>query len=519
MEVSTPTSNSISNLISKLHPLERKVLPILKIETKLEQICQKAKMDETEVLRALQWLENKQALTINSQKKKIVLLDKNGQMYKKDGLPEKIFLSQLDEQFKGLNVLTKKSKLSREEINACLGVLKRKLAIDTQKGEFLQIKITERGRKIMQEPSMEENFLARDFPLDLEQLSDTEKFVLEEFKKRKEMVKVEEQKNTTIILTELGRELASADLSGEVVNRLTVKMLKDGSWKDKNFRSYDVEINVPKIFPGKKHFVTQSVEYAKQVWIDMGFKEMTGNMATASFWCFDALFMPQNHPAREMQDTFFLGGKAEKGRLPSAEMIKKIKGTHENGGSTGSKGWQYQWSEEESKKNILRTHTTVLSARTLASLKQEDLPAKFFALGKNFRNEALDWKHLFEFNQTEGIVVDENVTFRHLLGYLKQFFRKMGFPQARFRPAYFPYTEPSVEIDVFHPERKEWVEIGGAGVFRPEVVQPLLGKDIPVLAWGPGFDRIILDYYKISDIRDLYKNDLKQLREMKAWMK
>jgi len=214
-----------------------------------------------------------------------------------------------------------------------------------------------------------------------------------------------------------------------------------------------------------------------------------------------------------------LGGKVETGKLPNQELVEKIKTTHISGGKTGSKGWEYPWKEDEAKKNVLRTHTTLLSAHTLANLNKEDLPTKFFALGKCFRNEALDWKHLFEFNQTEGIVIDKNANFRHLLGYLKEFFKKMGFPRARFRPAYFPYTEPSVEIDVWHPIHKEWIELGGAGMFRPEVVIPLLGENIPVLAWGPGFDRIILDYYAITDIRDLYKNDLKQIREMKMWLK
>ena len=147
------------------------------------------------------------------------------------------------------------------------------------------------------------------------------------------------------------------------------------------------------------------------------------------------------------------------------------------------------------------------------------MPVKFFALGKNFRNEALDQTHLNEFNQTEGIVVDRKVNFRHLLGYLKQFFAKMGYPQARFRPAFFPYTSPSVEIDVFHPLHNKWVEFGGAGMLRPEVVVPILGEDIPVLAWGPGFDRIILEYWNIKDIRDLYKNDVQQLREWKVFLR
>ena len=167
----------------------------------------------------------------------------------------------------------------------------------------------------------------------------------------------------------------------------------------------------------------------------------------------------------------------------------------------------------------MRTHTTVLSAKTLSRLKKEDWPAKFFAVGKCFRNETLDWSHLFEFNQTEGIVVDPDANFTHLLGYLKNFFIKLGFPMARFRPAYFPYTEPSIEIDVFHPVHKTWLELGGAGIFRPEVTEPLLGEPVPVLAWGPGFDRIMLEYYKITDIRDLYKNDLAQLRSIKEWMR
>ena len=509
----------IKSIIIKLHPLERKVLPVLKHAQELKAITKTSQLQEIEVMRALQWLENKNLLKINVEKNKLISLEKNGLQYQKEGLPEKIFLGVLDDEFKGLNVIRKKSKLSREEINACIGLLKRKVAIETKKDEILQVKITEQGKKLLEQPTLEEQFLNKEFPINENSLNDLEKHAFLELKRRKDLVKVEEIKTTTIELTELGKEIAEADLSGEYLNQLTPQMLKTGSWKDKQFRAYDVEINVPKINRGKKHFVNEAIEYAKQVWIDMGFKEMTGDMVTTSFWCFDALFVPQDHPAREMQDTFFVGGRVEKGKLPNPELLEKVKNTHENGGETGSKGWQNKWSNDITQTNVLRTHTTVLSAKTLAKLTAKDLPAKFFTFGKNFRNEAVDWKHSFEFNQTDGIVIDENVTFRHLLGYLKQFFKKMGFPKARFRPAFFPYTEPSVEIDVFHPIKKEWVELGGAGIFRPEVVIPLLGQDIPVLAWGPGFDRLILEYYDITDIRELYKNDLKKSRTIKTWLK
>jgi phenylalanyl-tRNA synthetase alpha chain len=241
-------------------------------------------------------------------------------------------------------------------------------------------------------------------------------------------------------------------------------------------------------------------------------------LVNTCFWNFDALFVPQDHPAREMQDTFYMKSPS-RGKLPDKAIVERVRAMHEHGGKIGSLGWQYKWGDEPAKKLVLRTHTTVLSSRTLAALKKSDWPAKFFAVGRCFRNEALDWCHLFEFNQTEGIVIDENANFKHLLGYLKRFFAKLGFPQARFRPAYFPYTEPSIEIDVFHPVHKEWVELGGAGMFRPEVVEPLLGEAVPVLAWGPGFDRIMMEYYKITDLRDLYKNDLSQLRGMRQWMR
>ena len=199
--------------------------------------------------------------------------------------------------------------------------------------------------------------------------------------------------------------------------------------------------------------------------------------------------------------------------------VKRVKETHETGWTTGSTGWNYKWDENIARQLLLRTHTTPLSAQTISKLKESDLPVKFFNIGKVFRNETLDWSHLFEFNQSEGIVIDENVNFRHLLGYLREFFKKMGFERVRFRPAYFPYTELSVEPEVFHPIHKKWIELGGAGIFRPEVVKPLLGKDIPVLAWGLGVERIITLDYKINDLRDLYKNDIKKLREFPIFLK
>lgn len=505
----------LKRLINQLHPLERKVLPVLSKESSLEGIVKESKLKEVEVMRALQWLQNKKLIEIKEELKEVVSLDKNGKHYLKNGLPEKRFLAALKERALKLDDIRKKTDLDKNELNVALGVLQRKAAIFISKE--LEVKILPNGLKLLKDGFLEEKFLQKEFPVDFNTLVEEEKFAFQELKKRKELVRKDLIKIKSADLTEVGKEVLRQGLvvSG-VIDVLTQKILKDGSWKNKKFRGYDVEINVPSIYGGKRHFANQSMDYIKKIWLDLGFKEMTGPLVCTSFWDFDALFQPQDHPARDMQDTFYVKDPS-KGKLPAKKLVDYVKKAHEKGVS-GSKGWGYVWSEEEAKKNVLRTHTTMLSAKTIAALKKEDLPAKFFSVGPVFRNETLTWKALFEFHQTEGIVVGEDVNFRHLIGYLKEFFKKMGFEKIRVRPAYFPYTEPSVEIDVFHPGKKKWMELGGAGIFRPEVVEPLLGKPVPVLAWGIGIERNIMEYFSLTDIRDIYRNDLKKLKETKFWV-
>lgn len=499
-----------------LHPLERRVLPFLKQEKDIQKIVEKSKMLEVEVMRAVQMLEQKQIVTIETKESQKIVLGANAQKYVREGLPEKRFLESLDKPLT-LQEIKQKAKLSDEEANVSIGLLKRKNAIKTLPDKILKFEITPEGKKFLKEMP-EENVLKR---ISANQsLSNEEKRIAEEFKKRKDFIQVETEKQRTIALTSLGEKLANEKLDTTIIDALTVDLIKSGRAKNAKFRPYDVTISTGKMERGKRHFVDQAVDYAKRIWLDLGFKEMEGAIAHTEFWDLDALFVPQDHPAREMQDTFFVGKNKEAalGTIPQ-DLAKKIKAVHENGWTTGSKGWGGTWDEHLARKILLRTHTTVLSAKTLSNLKKEDLPAKFFSIGKVYRNESLDWKHLFEFHQVEGIVVDPNANFRHLLGYLKEFFGKMGFKDVRIKPSFFGYTEPSAEIEVLHPERKEWVELGGAGIFRPEVTKPLLGFECPVLAWGFGFERIITQYYKIQDIRELYKNNLKFTREVKDWMK
>lgn len=508
----------IEKIIQILHPLERKVLPVLDKLNSLNEIAQKTNLQKVEVMRALQWLQNKNIINLNEELKEIVNLDENGKNYLEKGLPEKRFLEEIKDKELSLEEIKNKTGLSKEELSISLGILKSKAAILIIKDKELKVKITPQGKKLLEKGFLEEIFLKKQFPLNIKDLNDEDKFSLNNLKKRKKIIKIDLIKEKIPILTEIGKKIIKKGIIREdVLDRLTSSMLKTGSWKNKNFRHYDVKINVPEISGSKRHFVNQAINYIKQIWLDMGFKEMTGNLVQTSFWDLDALFVPQDHPARDMQDTFYIKDP-KYGKLPK-QLMQRVKATHENGWTTGSKGWQYKWSENIAKENLLRTHTTVLSAQSIAKLKLEDLPAKFFSVHRVYRNETLSWKSLFEFIQVEGIVVDPDANFKHLKGYLKEFFKKMGFPDARIRPAHFPYTEPSAEVDVLHPIKKQWVELGGSGIFRPEVVKPLIGKPIPVLAWGLGLERTIMEYYNIEDVRDVYKNDLKQLREIKIWMK
>lgn len=509
----------IKQLVEGLHPLERKVVPFLDRVKTLSELTEKSGLQEVEAMRALQWLENKGALKIVSFDNEVVELDVNGKEYLNTGLPEKRLLKTIYGASFSIDELMK--KMSKDEFGIAFGLLKQKNAIDINLGK---ISITDNGKRLLEKESAEETFIKKvsSGPIEISKLESEERFGMENLLKRKQILKKRAIKIKLIELTPIGKELSRQKVSGiDSLESLTPEMLKSGAWKDKKFRPYDVKINVPEINSGKRHFVNQAIDYMKQIWIEMGFEEMTGNYVETSFWDLDSLFVPQDHPARTMQDTFYISDEKGKGmlngKLPS--IFNKIKDVHENGGDTGSKGWGTKWDENIAREVMLRTHCTAMSARKLSSLTKKDLPKKFFSVGRVFRNETMDWKHLFEFEQVEGIVIDENVNFRHLLGYLKQFFRKLGFTEVRLRPGHFPYTEPSVEIEVYNPLKKEWLELGGAGIFRPEVTKTLLGVEVPVLAWGLGLARIAKEYWEIQDIRETYKNDLNYLRKMKVLMK
>lgn len=313
-------------------------------------------------------------------------------------------------------------------------------------------------------------------------------------------------------ITDAGRTAASElGAAAESTAQVTPAMIKSGKWdgnrvlyegKLYSIRPYDVTLAADKVYPGKRHPYQRLIDWMREIMLEMGFTEIKGDIIQSSFWNFDALFQPQDHPAREMQDTFYLDTKAE---IPD---FAKVKEMHECGGAVGSAGWGGCWNPEIARQEVLRTHTTSVTIHYLADHPRP--PVKAFGIDRVYRREAIDATHTPEFEQLEGVIMDEGLTFRHLLGVLKEFYAKMGFEEVRFRPGYFPYTEPSVEPEVFI-DGLGWVELGGAGVFRKEVTAPF-GIDHPVLAWGLGVSRVAMLKLGLKDLRELYQPDIEWLR-------
>ncbi len=501
-------------LINRLHNNEKRILKALEGKKSLtfKELQQETNLNKDTLEKASLWAKVKGVLKIDEEITEFLELTKEGEEYAKNELPERKLLNEVKKGESEISKLKKKVK----KFDIGLVWLNKNNWVEIQKGE---LKLTNKGRKALEETLPEEKILSK-LTKGKQKAKDFDPIVIDKLEKRG-LIDKSVKKKRDVSLTKRGKEILPKIEINQNIGQLTPKILKEKTWKESGIRPYDVTLPTSNIHPAKKHYMTQIIEYIRQIWTDMGFKEMTGPLLDISFWNFDALYQPQDHPARDMADTFYMK-IPEKGKLPDEEIVEKVKMTHENGWDTSSKGWQYDWDPEFARKCVLRTHTTSLSSRTLAQLRKDidknALPAKYFSVGRCFRNETIDWKHLAEFYQTDGIVVGEDVNFRQFLFYLKRYFSKLGFPKARFRPAYFPYTEMSTEIEVFHPKHKEWLELGGAGIFRPEVVKPLLGKDIPVLAWGPGFGRIVMMNYEVDDMRELYTNDLKKIREAKIWL-
>ena len=329
--------------------------------------------------------------------------------------------------------------------------------------------------------------------------------------KKRKLAKVETWKE---YLVKQGPEFALERKKLE--HDLTKEMLANGAWKTAAFKEYTLVPgagNIPA--SGHVHPLLKVRRAFREIFLQLGFSEMpTNNFVESGFWNFDTLIQPQQHPARDAHDTFFMKTPAKANFAPE-DYVEKVKMMHEVGGH-GSVGHNYAWKREEADKNILRTHTTAVSARMLHKLAEDGFkPCKLFSIDRVFRNEAVDRTHLAEFHQVEGVVCDKGLTLGDLIGVIRQFFAQLGMTQVRFKPAFNPYTEPSMEIFAFHPMLGKWVEVGNSGMFRPEMLLPMgLPEDVNVIAWGLSLERPTMIMFGIDNIRDLFGSKM-QLQSVK----
>ena len=365
---------------------------------------------------------------------------------------------------------------------------------------------------------------ARDDDEELIEKIDSKSLILEELQDnlqkaahrllKRSILESRSRSERTIQITQPGLEAIPTEIPHSEVSSLTGDMIASGEWEKVRLRGYNVSSPVPPVRPGKYHPYTRFLRLVKRKLVALGFKEMIGPLVEPAFINCDCLFMPQDHPAREIHDLYYLKDPEKTSLAEWGGVVERVARTHENGWRTGSTGWGYKYSREEASKLVLRSHGTALSVRTLLS-KELGMSGKYFAIARCYRPEFLDKTHLTEFNQVEGIVVGEGLNLRNLLGILEMFAKEVaGADKVRFKPDYFPFTEPSVELQAYKAGYG-WLEFGGSGIFRPEVTEPL-GVKVPVLAWGLGIDRLYMMHSKIQDIRQLFTTDLDWIREQKV---
>jgi phenylalanyl-tRNA synthetase alpha chain len=505
----------MSSILDELSDLEKRVLIALekKDSQNPEEIMRKGGFSQlVEVMNASSWLQTKELVTIEEDKKVFYFLSKK--QYGVKGLPERRILTVLEKEEGIMYVkdIPPKTKLDQREVSPALGWLKKKgwANIGKDEGETF-IEITEKGKENLKKKGADEQLVEQLLEGELESTK-ADADLIKQLKSRKGTIGEKEVVTRTIALTEKGKEVIKMGVKIKPLTvQVTAELLQSGKWKDVEFRRYDINAFAPSYYGPKPHPMNRIIEDIIQIFLEMGFTQIKGDYVESAFWNMDTLFIPQDHPARELQDTIYLDNPKEfdiTKTQKDPEFYKTIKAVHENGGETGSAGWKYDWEMPEAQKALLRTHTTVNTIRAL--YENPEPPLKVFSIERVFRKESIDSTHLPEFYQIEGIIHEEGASFAMLQGVLKEFYSRMGFPDIRLRPAYFPYTEPSMEVEAKFQGR--WLELGGSGIFRPEVTLPL-GVKYPVLAWGLGLERLAMLLLGVNDIRDLYISDIKWLKE------
>ncbi len=479
----------------------------------IEQIVNESGLPNATIMRGVLALQKKKLVRIHKEKKTLIRPNREGILHAKRGLPERRLINALKKlkEKAPLKKTMKEAGLDKQfTLIALSWVQRKKWAILNTKTNTLQV--LEKPEERDDEKLLK--LLGKREQTTVEELSPKFQAAVHVLKRRK-LLETEEKTKRTVEITEAGWNVIKRGIKvAAKVTQLTPELIVSGKWRKVKLQKYNITAPVAKTWPGKKHPYLQFLDEVKEKLITLGFKEMSGPIVETSFFNFDALYTPQDHPAREIFGIYFVKSPKYGNLHAYKHIVDKVKRAHKDGWKTGSTGWRYKYSIEEAKRLVLRGHGTCQSVRTLLS-KGLEIPGRYFSIVRCYRPEVVDKTHLTEFNQVEGIVIDENLTLRDLLGVLEKFAIEIaGADEVKFRPDYFPFTEPSVELSAYKKDYG-WIEFGGSGIFRPEVAMPLDIK-VPVIAWGLGIDRLFMLKAEIDDIRYIFAQDLNWIRKKKV---
>ena len=498
----------MSYKVSALHPIEKKILHLLAKEgpLKVEALSEKCGLTVDQVRRGVERLKFKQLIVITQNSFNFFELDDRGKSALLKGLPERRLVSAIQlEPDNGIAMLAKTQAFERDELGVAIRIARDQnhwlipAAGDTNRANL-------RISQSISETSSEEQVieLFRNVErIPENELTDLEMKGVELLLRRPKYIKKIQQQTVTVSLTAIGRSTTAEIAVVKFPKKEFVKSEIRYEDRPENF-VIDLEAGVKVAFPGKTHPLTDLIAEIKEIFVSLGFTEIEGDIIQTSFWNFDALFTLQDHPAREMHDTYYLSGLGNVKQIASKEQIANVSKIH-------NKNTLNVWDIQESNRLVLRTHTTPVTLKYLADSQPDE--AKLFSVGSVFRNEKITKGHLSEFFQIEGVVTKPDASVRDLMGLQTEFYRKLGIQKVRFWPTFFPYTEPSLQSMVYIEKADKWLELFGMGIFRDEVTRPMRIRN-PVLAWGGGLERLAMLRLGLEDIRTLYSNKIEWLRSV-----
>lgn len=514
----------VQSIIKNLHPLEIKVLLKYTENDVLssEKLQKELDYKEGHANQAFSWLGGKNLLSETSRTKHTFFeITDFGRDYAKNGTPdEKIIAFVKANGAKTLPEIASGAGLEQKDVGSAFGQLSKDgiLKMNAEKkAEYTGAEIPARitiAKTLFEKAASSENG-----QIDNANLNDEEKKVIAQFAKKRGAAdspfKIIERETVLYKLNPECKEVVSAlknaGITGEEIGALDSKMLASGEWKKGTFRGYNISVPPARIIPGRTNPYVQFLEHVKDKLCSLGFQEYDGPLVETEFWNGDALFMPQFHAARDIHDVYRIKNPTHAKEIEEP-WLSNVARAHKDGGNTGSRGWNYEFDHEFTRRLVLRSQGTVLSAH---QLHKAEIPGKYFGIARCFRYDKVDATHLSDFYQTEGIIAGEDVNLRTLLGMLEMFAKEVaGATEVKYVPGYFPFTEPSVEVHIKHPVLG-WFELGGAGIFRPEVTKAQ-GIDVPVLAWGMGIDRMALMALGLNDLRELFSENIEEVRLRKA---